>query len=98
MMPKSVNCSTHGSQGIGLVCTHVAHAIDTREEVGFFWGDDTDTARPDAWCALCERKLVALDGAASDRWFIEADFKIICASCWDDARRVLYDGVHERRQ
>ena len=90
-MSGTANCPTHGSQGIGLVCTHVAHAIDSRERVGFFWGDDTDTARPDAWCAACEQKLVALNGASSEQWFVEAEFKILCAACWDEARHVLYE-------
>jgi hypothetical protein len=92
-MAKTAHCSKHGVRGIGLVCTHVAHAIDSGAEVGFFWGDDTDTARPDAWCAACERKLVALAGASSERWFVEAEFKILCASCWDEAKWVLYDRV-----
>jgi hypothetical protein len=93
-MSKTADCPMHGKQGIGLVCTHVAHAIDTGEAVGFFWGDDTDTARPDAWCAACEEKLVALKGAASDEWFVAAEFKVLCAACWDEARRALYDRLH----
>lgn len=56
-MVKSAHCAKHGVQGIGLVCTRVAHAIDNGELVGLFCGDDTDTARPDAWCASCENKL-----------------------------------------
>src|SRR6516162_4014780 len=35
-------------------------------------------ARPDAWCLECERALVALDGASSDQWFRDAQFKIFC--------------------
>lgn len=84
-----VHCTAHGKQGIGLVCTHVAHAIDSGERVGFYWGDDTDTARPDAWCAACEEALIALEGADADDWFLRADFKILCAACWDEAKRVL---------
>lgn len=95
-MGKKANCRKHGLQGIGLVCTHVAHAIDSGADVGFFWGDDTDTARPDAWCASCERKLLALKGAPSDRWFVECDYKVLCAACWDEAKRVLYE-VHVRK-
>jgi hypothetical protein len=34
-------------------------AVDRGERVGFFWGDDTNTARPDAWCLQCEQKLRA---------------------------------------
>lgn len=89
-MPKTTACSQHGTQGIGLVCTHVAHAIDSGEQVGFFWGDDTDTARPDAWCLQCERALIALNGASSTQWFVDAEFKILCASCWDEAKERLY--------
>ena len=89
-MSARTTCPQHGPQGIGLVCTHVAHAIDSGEQVGFFWGDDTDTARPDAWCLQCERALIALAGASSEKWFVEADFKILCAACWDEAKQRLY--------
>ena len=43
---KTANCPKHGDQDIGLVCKHVAFALIRRERVGFYWGDDTDTARP----------------------------------------------------
>ena len=73
---QKVDCTAHGTQGIGLVC----------EQVGFFWGDDADSARPDAWCTECERALVALQGASSAEWFKNASFKIVCAKCWDEAK------------
>lgn len=82
------NCSVHGPQGIGLVCEHIALALDRGEKVGFYWGDDTDTARPDAWCSSCEHALVALQGASSEQWFRDARFKILCARCWDEAKAV----------
>ena len=83
-----VRCPRHGRQGIGLVCEHVAFAVDRGERVGFFWGDDADHARPDAWCAECERALVALEGASSERWFEGARIRIFCAACWDEAKRI----------
>jgi hypothetical protein len=85
---KQTNCPSHGQQGVGLDCTHIAHAIDRLELVGFHWGDDVDLARPDAWCSKCEEALVALNGASSEQWFIDADFKILCAACWDEAKAV----------
>ena len=94
MSKKTVNCSRHGMAGIGLVCKHIAHAIDRGDKVGFFWGDGEDTARPDAWCKDCEKKLVALNGASSEQWFIEAEFEIICESCWDEARAVCGGFTH----
>ena len=85
---SSVDCSFHGRQGIGLVCEHIAFAVNRDARVGFFWGGDTDTARPDAWCAECERALIALKGASSEQWFRDARFKIFCARCWDEAKAV----------
>ena len=85
---KEADCPKHGRQGIGLVCTHIAHAIDQDKQVGFFWGSEDDLARPDAWCTECESRLVALKGADSEDWFDDCDFKILCAGCWDEAKRV----------
>jgi hypothetical protein len=60
-------CPVHGREGIGLVCEHIAFAVERGERVGFYRGDDTDTARPDAWCRECEAALRALDGASSEQ-------------------------------
>ena len=87
---KQTMCGRHGRQGIGLVCIHVALALDSREEVGFFWGDDTDTARPDAWCGKCESTLRSMGPQRSSEWFKQSDFKILCAACWDEAKNLLY--------
>jgi len=88
MTKREVNCKTHGPQGIGLVCSHIALAVDRGEQVGFHWGDDVDHARPDAWCSQCEQALVALNGASSEEWFKAAGFKVFCALCWDHAKQV----------
>lgn len=80
---KKTNCHIHGEQGIGLVCTHVAHAIDRGSKVGFYWGDDQDLSRPDAWRDECNKKLTQLNGGSSENWFIEGGFKVLCATCWD---------------
>jgi hypothetical protein len=86
---RTVNCPEHGPQGIGLVCTHIAHAVDSGKQVGFFWGDDTDGARPDAWCLECENALVKLPkDESTENWFRKCDYKIFCAACWDRAKTV----------
>jgi hypothetical protein len=98
-MKDKVTCTQHGRQGIGLVCTHIAHAVDTGERVGFFWGDDTDTARPDAWCRECERRLRAVPpGESTADWFRDCDNKVVCAACWDSAKWVLYDEPRSRQR
>jgi hypothetical protein len=35
-----------------------------------------------------EQALRTLDGASSQQWFQDANFKIFCAKCWDEAKRV----------
>ena len=32
--------------------------------------------------------MVALKRASSEKWFKEAEFKILCAACWDEAKAV----------
>jgi hypothetical protein len=86
MSQPQTQCPVHGR--IGLVCEHIAFALDRAERIGFFWGDDTDTARPDAWCLKYEQQLRALNGASSEQWFRDAHFKIFCAKCWDEAKYI----------
>ncbi len=88
-----VECPEHGEQGIGLVCAHVAHAIDSGASAGFFFWDECDDgyARPDAWCRECEAALLAVpDGEPQDDWFEACDNKVLCAACWDLAKYRLY--------
>ncbi len=93
-MRHETRCRTHGLQGIGLACTHVAHAIDTGEDVGFHWGPPPeDTARPDAWCSSCEARHLDPSRDDPDSWFEEGDFKLLCAACWDVAKARLYDAA-----
>lgn len=80
-LPRLTVCEKHGTQGIGLVCRHILQAKDP---VGFFWSDDSDQARPDAWCNDCEEKLVKEE--FSEAWFEQAGFQAICALCWDEAK------------
>ncbi|MGB4812813.1 MAG: hypothetical protein WBP13_10110 [Methylophilaceae bacterium] len=87
MNEKRANCPQHGNQGIGLLCIHAAIAMDSGENVGFFTNDNTDLTRPDAWCAACEQQLAA--EGWSEEWFESADFKILCACCWDIAQQRL---------
>jgi hypothetical protein len=80
-LPRLVVCDQHGTQGIGLVCSHI---LSTKDAKGFFWSDDTDQARPDAWCGECEEKL--LKDEFTEAWYAQAGFQAICALCWDEAR------------
>ena len=92
MLPTTV-CVRHGRQGCGIVCVHVANAIDSGERVGFFWSPDPEMARPLAWCAACERCLDE-NGGDVQKLAGVAEFKIICAKCWDEAKATLCDRWH----
>ena len=89
-------CVRHGNQGFGIVCVHVGKAIDSGEQIGFFWSPDPEMARPFAWCAACEDYLDKNHGDVEELAKV-AEFKIICAKCWDEAKAVLYD-QHHRQQ
>lgn len=80
-LPRLVVCEKHGTQGVGLACQHI---LSAKKPVGFFWSDDSDQARPDAWCNDCEEKLVKEE--FSEAWFEQAGFQPICALCWDEAK------------
>lgn len=84
MSEKIIHCCVHGDQGVGLMCMHAAVAIDSGKYVGFFWNDNVDLARPDAWCSACEYRLQC--EGWSESWSEDAGFKILCAACWDIGR------------
>jgi hypothetical protein len=85
IVPMHVICDEHGEQGVGLVCVHVACAMESDASPGCYRSSPTDLARPDAWCQACETALLR-DGW-SETWFAAAAFKIFCAGCWDLAWR-----------
>ena len=87
MVAQIVQCSRHGPQGFGIACIHVARAIDSGEQVGFFLSDDEEMARGFAWCAACEAYL--LEAGDMRELAKVADFKILCAACWDEAKARL---------
>ena len=86
MVANSVECPRHGKQGFGILCIHVVKAIDTGEKIGFFWSEDEEMARPFAWCAACEAYHV--EQGDFEKLAKVAEFKILCAKCWDMAKAV----------
>lgn len=55
-MSDVVECQVHGDQQATFVCRHLASALRTNENVGFFYADGP---RGDAWCAACENARFA---------------------------------------
>ncbi|MHC5310279.1 hypothetical protein ACYSNM_09510 [Myroides sp. LJL116] len=89
MANTKVECSKHGTKGIGLLCTHLAHSLFDPSPLGFFEHDQGDTARADAWCQKCEdRWALAQNEEQREQWFLDCDFKLLCESCWDQAKEI----------
>ncbi len=89
-----IDCVRHGTQGFGFVCIHIAEAIDSGAQVGFFWLPDPEMARPFAWCLKCE-EFLNQNGGDLVKLSKLASFKFFCAMCWDEAKAALYDRSRE---
>lgn len=89
MKTDKINCAVHGIQDFGLLCTHLALSLRHREKIGFHEYDSGDSGRPDAWCDACEARwdLTKTDDDR-DQWFIDCDHKLVCATCWDEAKEL----------
>ena len=53
---------------------------------GFRCADDEEGPRPDAWCDACDRALEQ-EGEWNDRSEAFAGVTLLCAGCYDEARR-----------
>lgn len=89
MIEKELNCDVHGKQPFGLLCEHLAKNLFSHVPIGFHEHDEEDLGRPDAWCNHCEANWDKTETDEDrDNWFINCNFKIICAVCWDEAERL----------
>lgn len=87
METKNITCSLHGTQEMSLICTHLAHSLLDKTKVGFHEYDTGDMGRPDACCDACDERLdLALTHEEQQQWFLNCDYKILCAGCWDEAK------------
>lgn len=89
MKKKKIECSLHGKQEIGLLCTHLAHSLLDQSKVGFHEYNEADFGRPDAWCNDCNAKLKeVITDKDQEQWFLSCDYKILCVCCWDEAKNL----------
>ena len=90
-----LECGAHGAQAESIVCRHIAESLETRVATGFFWSALQDTPRPDAWCALCENRLLAAGGEWTEELADEAGLRPLCGGCYDEARQIWLDARGE---
>ncbi|WP_051959933.1 hypothetical protein [Sphingobacterium sp. ML3W] len=71
METRKIECSLHGKQEIGLLCTQLAHSLLNQIKVGFHEFDNADLGRPDAWCDACNEQLKSVKtDKEQEEWFL----------------------------
>ncbi|MDX1538717.1 hypothetical protein [Arsukibacterium sp.] len=80
-MSHEVDCCKHGKRPATLMCTHIAHAADTDNKVGFCYSGQDTQEFPDVWCSDCNSKLLKLN-AWTKEMFEQASFKVLCSHCY----------------
>src|SRR5688572_29619949 len=86
MGQRVVKCSEHGVQQATFVCQHIVASLPAGESAGFFWAQDPDNPRPDAWCRACEERVRATGGEWTEECESLAAVKLLCGACYDRAR------------
>ena len=85
-MEEVIDCGIHGRQQIAFTCTHIAHGLLDGTTPGFVIAPDGDEALPMAWCDLCEVMVVELGGNWSEEASERAEWKMLCAGCYTEAK------------
>jgi hypothetical protein len=85
---KYVECSTHGKQQATFVCQHIIQTMRDGKARGFWWADDAENTRPDAWCSDCEAKVQETNGEWNDESEAFARVKLLCGACYDRAKEI----------
>jgi hypothetical protein len=85
-MIEKILCDQHGSKAMSFACIHIAMAIDKKEKVGFFYSEAEEDLPHIAWCGSCEQWLLDNGEEWTDVFQTNADFKMLCADCFDEAK------------
>ena len=83
-----VDCSVHGRQRMAIACAHIAHGLMDGTTPGFIIAPEGGEPLPNAWCDECEVMVESLGGDWGGEASERADFKILCAACYGEAKGV----------
>ena len=78
--PLAIHCVRHGVTPCCLICRHLGEGSG----LGYFAIKPEAEEAAQAWCAACDTVLEAERGW-SDRADAQADWKLYCTGCWDEA-------------
>jgi hypothetical protein len=85
---ETVDCGVHGRQAISFVCTHIAHGLLDGTTPGFVIAPEDDHPLPLGWCDECEAMVQGLGGDWTDEAAARAEFTLLCAQCYVEAKGV----------
>jgi hypothetical protein len=85
---ETVDCGVHGRQSISFVCTHIAHGLLDGTTPGFVIAPEDDHLLPLGWCDQCEAMVQELGGDWNDEATRRAEFKLLCALCYVEAKGI----------
>jgi hypothetical protein len=87
---KQVDCCEHGKQQATFVCNHIVESLHDETPRGFWWANDPENPRPDAWCSDCEERLKANGGDWSEEIEELAHIRLLCGMCYDNAKNLNF--------
>ena len=87
---EDIQCDAHGLQPMSFACIHIANGLLAGSTPGFVIAPEEPVeVYPLAWCAECENTIGKVGWR---RWLDElADFKMLCAVCYLEARDLAGD-------
>ena len=85
---RYVECAEHGAQQATYVCRHVVESLRTGVPTGFWWADDPENPRPDAWCSACEEKVQSTGGEWTGESESFAGVTLLCGAYYDEAKKL----------
>ncbi|MBJ2122961.1 hypothetical protein [Flavobacterium sp. IB48] len=85
-MIEKISCDIHGSKEMSFTCIHIATAIDSKNQVGFFYSEADDDLPQIAWCGSCEQYLLDNGEEWTETFQSLADFKMLCSDCFEESK------------
>lgn len=80
-MTEMIFCLKHGEQPAAYICSHLQAGTGH----GFFVPDGDDENSDTAWCEDCDM-IFEYEGDWTDKALIFANFKLVCAPCFEHVR------------
>ncbi len=90
MTNKVVECCVHGEQQATYVCQHIVETLHDGIPRGFWWANDPENSRPDAWCSACESMVQKTNGEWNDESESFAKATLLCGACYDRAKLINF--------